>query len=97
MGIFTSELIPAYDLTFAYKPGGPWTSRHQVTVNGKADGFVRAVLKAVGALALSKRGRATAILDEVLEAVRGRPEIAAEVGVEAERIAGIARDQRLEW
>lgn len=91
------SLSPAYDVTYAYNPGGPWTSRHQMTVNGKADGFERADLKAVGKVALLKRGRATAILDEVLEAVRGWPEIAAEVGVEAERIEGIARSHRLEW
>jgi len=91
------SLSPAYDVTYAYNPGGSWTSRHQMTVNGKADGFERADLKAVGKVALLKRGRGTAILDEVLDAVRGWPEIAAEVGVEAERIEAIGGSHRLAW
>ena len=29
------SLSPAYDLTYAYKPGNKWISKHQMTVNGK--------------------------------------------------------------
>ena len=31
------SLSPAYDLTYAYKPGNKWISKHQMTVNGKND------------------------------------------------------------
>ncbi|MBQ2262919.1 MAG: type II toxin-antitoxin system HipA family toxin [Loktanella sp.] len=32
-------LSPAFDVTYAYNPSGPWTAKHQMTLNGKADGF----------------------------------------------------------
>jgi serine/threonine-protein kinase HipA len=33
------RLSPAYDLTFAYNPVGPYTSSHQMRINGKKDGI----------------------------------------------------------
>lgn len=35
------HLAPAYDVTYAYNPGGKWTSRHQMSIYGKLDGFTR--------------------------------------------------------
>ena len=35
------SLSPAFDLTYAYNPDGAWTSRHQMTLNGKRDGIRR--------------------------------------------------------
>ena len=29
------SLAPAYDITYAYNPGGMWTGAHQMTINGK--------------------------------------------------------------
>ncbi len=37
----TWSLAPAYDLTFSYQKGGQWTGRHQMSMNGKRDGFTR--------------------------------------------------------
>jgi len=36
------SLSPAFDVTYAYNPTGIWTARHQMTINGKADGFTLA-------------------------------------------------------
>ena len=33
-------LAPAFDIAYSYKPGSPWVERHQLTINGKRDGFV---------------------------------------------------------
>ena len=33
------SLAPAYDLCYAYSPSGKWTSQHQLSLNGKRDGF----------------------------------------------------------
>ena len=33
------SLAPAFDVTYAYNPAGLWTNRHQMTINGKTDGF----------------------------------------------------------
>ena len=33
------KLSPAYDLCYSYTPGGKWTNRHQLSLNGKQDNF----------------------------------------------------------
>ena len=35
------DLAPAYDVTYAYMPGGEWTYQHQMSVNGRFDGITR--------------------------------------------------------
>lgn len=90
------RLSPAFDVVYAHNPGGAWTARHQMSVNGKLDGIAVGDLRAVGELASLPRGRAEAILDQVVEAVRTWPELAAEAGVEEERAAAIAATHRLD-
>lgn len=75
------RLTPAYDVMWAYNPSGPWTSRHQMTVNGKRDGFTRRDLVDAGVAA--GVDAADAILEETLGAVRRWPEFAAAAGVES--------------
>ena len=89
------SLSPAFDLVFAYNPSGRWTSRHQMSINGKVDGIGLADLRAVADLASMKRGRAEAILAEVVDVVRAWSEPAAEAGVAAERVTEIAAAHRL--
>ena len=91
------SLSPAYDVTWAYNPSGDWTSSHQMTVNGKRAGFDRADLEIVGRSALLKRGRAKAILHEVLDAAKTWPHWAGTAGVAPERIAAIGATHRLLW
>ena len=62
-------LAPAYDMTYSYNTAGAWTSTHQMTMNGKRDGFVLADFDACAKSALMKRGRAKTILSEVQTAV----------------------------
>ncbi|UUY06207.1 HipA domain-containing protein [Svornostia abyssi] len=88
-------LAPAYDVTFAWQPGNRWLDAHQMTINGKRDGFTREDLRAVARLGGLKRGAADAILTEVTEAVRGWPEVAATVGVDEALAARIAAAHRL--
>jgi len=33
------SLAPAYDLCYSYSPSGKWTSKHQLSLNGKRDNF----------------------------------------------------------
>jgi len=35
------RLAPAYDMTFAYKPGNIWIQAHQMTVNGRTEGITK--------------------------------------------------------
>ena len=37
----TWSLAPAYDITFSYRPDSIWTSRHQMTVNGKRENITQ--------------------------------------------------------
>ena len=90
------SLSPAFDLVYAHNPQGRWTARHQMSIHGKLDGFTVADLRSVAGLAALPRGRADAILAEVIEAVRAWPELAADAGVEEARIAEIASAHRLE-
>ena len=71
------SLAPAFDVTYSYNPGGAWTATHQMTLNGKRDGFTLADFDACAKAALIKRGRAGKIIEEVCAAVRRWPEFAA--------------------
>lgn len=42
------RIAPAYDLTWSFNPRGAWTSRHQMSVNGKRSDFTRDDLTSVG-------------------------------------------------
>ncbi len=63
------SLSPAFDLTFSYNPTGDWTSRHQMSCNGKRDGFSRDDLFAVAALASITKRRAESVFGQVYQAV----------------------------
>jgi serine/threonine-protein kinase HipA len=88
----TWGLAPAFDVVWAYNSKGDWTNRHQMTVNGKRDHFVRADLMAVAGTFGVKGG--AEILDEVVEAVAGWRGIAKECGVDPELLKRIAATHR---
>jgi len=75
------SLSPAFDVIYSYNPAGDWTARHQMTLNGKRDGFTMADFRACATNALMKRGRAEAIVDEVRGAVEQWPDYAAQARV----------------
>jgi len=77
------SLSPAFDVTYAYNPAGLWTSRHQMTINGKREHFTRADFAAVAQVAGLKRGRAETMLSEVVDVVKQWPRYAHSAGVPA--------------
>jgi serine/threonine-protein kinase HipA len=89
------SLAPAYDVTWAYKRGNLWLENHQMSINGKRDGFSIGDLREVARVAGLKRGRAEAILAEVSTVVGGWRAIADEVGVDEQLTEQIARSHRL--
>lgn len=91
------SLSPAFDVTYSYNPSGAWTARHQMTLNGKSDEFTRADFRACAKLAGLKRGRDTAILGEVCDAVSRWPEFAKRAGVMDTQRKQIARGHRLRF
>lgn len=89
------SLSPAFDVVYAHNPEGRQTARHQMSLNGKVDGFTVEDLREVAELAGLKRGMAARILTEVTEAVATWPQRAAEAGLDEDRIERISRAHRL--
>jgi serine/threonine-protein kinase HipA len=88
------RLAPAFDIAYSYNPTGAWTSRHQMSVNGKRDGFAVDDLVALARAGSIKRPRALALIEEVDAAVGQWARYAAEVGMDdrtRERIAAAHR------
>lgn len=84
----TWSLAPAFDMTYSYNPSGAWTASHQMTLNGKRDGFTLEDFKACAKGASMKRGRAETILEEVRSVVSRWKQYADEAGV-----SPVQRDQ----
>jgi serine/threonine-protein kinase HipA len=91
------SLAPAFDVTYSYNPTGSWTSTHQMTLNGRRDGFTMEDFEACAKSALMKRGRAAVIIAEVQAAVRRWPEFAAEAQIDEARRDKIQKTHRLEF
>lgn len=92
----TWSLAPAFDVVYSYNPLGQWTSQHQMSINGKHDGFVRDDFRAIGKVALLRQGRDLAILDEVIDAVKRWPQFAEGEGIPAQDIRRISATHRLD-
>ncbi len=82
------SLSPAFDMTYSFQPTGKWTSVHQMTLNGKRDGFTLEDFKVCARAALMKRGRAEIIINEVREVVSHWQDYAEEA-----RVLPLQRDQ----
>ena len=89
------RLSPAFDISYAWNPTGEWTSRHQMSVNGKRDGFEREDLLSLAKTADIKKVRAEQMVNRVIEAVRRWPDFAELAGVDDSRIKKIQNSQRL--
>lgn len=90
------SLAPAFDVTYSYNPTGRWTAVHQMTMNGKRDGFTLPDFRACAKSTLMKRGRAEAIVGEVRAAVAKWPEYAEQAQVSSEWRKQIQSNHRLE-
>ena len=89
------SLSPAFDVTYAYQPGGRWTNQHQMTLNGKREGFTLEDFERCAESASMKRGRAEKIVDEVRQAVSRWPTYAADAAVAERDIERIGRVHRV--
>ena len=74
-------LAPAYDMTYAYNPDGQWTSRHQMTINGKRGGINEADLLAVAGRQKLNKSRAAKLLKRVTEVTANWPLYAEKASV----------------
>ena len=88
------SLAPAYDECFAHNPSGDWTSRHQMSVNGKRIGITDDDLMAASRIAGIKEKKARAAIDEVRATVARWPEFAETAEVGGDFIDAISRSLR---
>ena len=75
------SLSPAYDVTYAYNPGGAWTGSHQMRINGKRDGITLGDLLACARHMSMREPLAKAIIGEVRDAILSWANLADEAGL----------------
>lgn len=88
------SLSPAFDVAYAWNPSGLWTSEHQMSTNGKTDGFDTEDLMVFGKRADMKTKAIKDAIDQVALAMRDWPELAEKAGVpktDAEKIMNAFR------
>jgi serine/threonine-protein kinase HipA len=88
------RLSPAFDISYAWNPSGEWNSRHQMSVNGKRDGFEREDLLALAKAADIKKARSEQMFQRVIEVVCRWPDFAGEAGVNDEQVKKIQASHR---
>ena len=86
------SLSPAFDVIYAHNPAGAWTSRHQMTLNGKRDGFTIDDFIAFGRVCGLKTAPAKRIVEQVRSAARRWQEFAKAAGVSGEKAEEITRN-----
>jgi serine/threonine-protein kinase HipA len=89
------DIAPAYDLCHA--EGSDFTRRHQLSIAGKTGDFTLADLKELADHAGLPRGRERRLLDEVVAAFAGWPQLAADLGVPKRIVDHVQRTLRLSW
>ncbi|MEP6880479.1 MAG: HipA domain-containing protein [Dokdonella sp.] len=90
------SLSPAYDVTYSFNPDGLWTSKHQMSMNGRRDAFTLEDFRDCAKSASMKRGRAETIIAEVTDAVRHWNEFAERANVAPSWKETIEKNLRLD-
>lgn len=90
------RLSPAFDVAYSYNPTGDWTSRHQMSLNGKQDGFSVEDLLAFAAVGGLKKAKSMQLLEEVSGAIAQWQDFAEKAGMPEEDVQRIKRAHRLE-
>jgi serine/threonine-protein kinase HipA len=90
------SLAPAYDVAYSYQPDGDWTANHQMSLNGKRDGFTMDDFTACGKNTNLKRRQAKQIVEEIRFIVSRWAEYAESCGVFPDQRDRIHNALRLE-
>lgn len=89
------RLSPAFDVAYSYNPNGAWTSTHQMSLNGKRDGFEVGDLIAFAQMAGIKKPKCQTIIDEVVQAVGHWQAHAGDAKVSDDQTQSVERAFRL--
>lgn len=87
-------LSPAFDMAYSYNPAGDWTSQHQMSMNGKRDGFTLQDCNDCAKTAGLKQGQGARIVSEIQHVVSRWSEYAEVAGVDGWTIEAIAKAHR---
>ena len=90
------RLAPAFDIAYAYNPGGDWTSQHQMSLAGLRDNFTLDSLIAGGKSAGISARAVRAVVSEVTEAIAQWRVFATDVGVPPDFIDDVETNLRLD-
>lgn len=90
------RLSPAFDVSYAYNPHGPWTSQHQMTLNGKRDLFGAEDLVAFGVFCNLQKSKIRIIMQEMQEKLASWRTHAEQAGVPERMADSIERTMRSE-
>lgn len=83
------RLSPAFDISYAWNPDGRWTSQHQMSINGKGDGFIRDDLIQLAMSADIKKLRAEQMIQQVIDVFRRWPDFANKAGISEDTMTKI--------
>ena len=86
-------LSPAYDISYSHNPGGVWTNKYQLSINGKRDGFEKSDLIKIGSE--NNIPSRTSIVSEIIEVVGNWRKYAKEVDIDKEIANQIGKAHRL--
>ena len=86
------RLSPAYDVTYAYNPEGVWTGSHQMTINGRREGFAKQDLLASAKNMGVRKAKAAEIISDVEEIIANWPQFAEEALVSKAVSEAISRE-----
>lgn len=78
-------------MTYAYNPGGKWTGSHQMTVNGKREGFTEDDLKQCGENMNINAKKCGEIIAEVRAAVMKWHEFDEDAGLPEDECESISK------
>ncbi|MEE9382985.1 MAG: type II toxin-antitoxin system HipA family toxin [Nannocystaceae bacterium] len=88
------SLSPAYDVTFAFNPEGPWTRRHQMSIGGKLDDFSKEDLLGLARQGNIPKRSALRLFERVAAAVANWPTHAKAAGLEQKRWRAVQKQHR---
>nr|WP_278044255.1 type II toxin-antitoxin system HipA family toxin [Corticibacter populi] len=89
------RLSPAFDVSYAYNPGGSWTHQHQMSLNGKRDHFELDDLIAFGIFCGIKPQKARDIVGSIHACALDWMRYAAQAGIAEPIAASLQRSMRL--
>ena len=88
------HISPAYDMTYSYNPVGDWTSKHQMSINGKQDDFSMDDILATAKVGGLNASKCRKIISDVLSVSYDWEKIAKNVDIEKQRISSIKQTFR---